>query len=151
MRVDDALVRHYLDTSMVMRLATVSARGHASITPLWFVVDGGMLLAGTAAHTVAVRNVRADGRVSVLLDAERAGPSSMVLRLWGRATVQDRLPSPAVVARMAAKYYLTPRGARVELAHARQWALRLRYYRQADGVVLAVEPTSAELVDVPTP
>jgi hypothetical protein len=151
MRLDDALVRHYFDCSMVMRLATVSARGYPSITPLWFVVDDGVLLAGTAAHTVAVRNVRADERVSVLLDAELAGPSSIVLRLWGRATVHDRLPSPAVMARMARKYYLTPRGARVELAHARQWPLRLRYYRQAQGVVLAIEPGSAELVGRPTP
>lgn len=150
MRADDALVRHYLDRSMVMRLSTVSAKGHASMTPLWFVVEGGLLLAATGAGTVAARNVGADDRVSVLLDAERAGPSSVVLRLWGTATVRPGLPSPMTFARLARKYYLAPGGARVELAHARQWPLRVRYYRQSEGVVLAIAPGAAELVAVPS-
>src|SRR5262249_59257805 len=37
MRLNDALVRHYLANSLVMRLATVSGRGAPSLTPIWFV------------------------------------------------------------------------------------------------------------------
>lgn len=150
MRADDALVRHYLDRSMVMRLTTVSVRGHASMTPLWFVVEGGLLVAATGAATVAARNVSADERVSVLLDAERGGPSSVVLRLWGTATVRPGLPSPVTFARLVRKYYLSPGGARTELAHARQWPLRVRYYRQSEGVELAIAPHTAELIGVPS-
>ncbi len=75
-----------------MRLATMSAAGHTSITPLWFVVDRGRLIAGTAASTVAVRNVRADPRVTVLLDGERSGQSDFVLRLRGVAEANDGMP-----------------------------------------------------------
>jgi len=41
----DPLVRHYLDHSMVMQLATITARGNASVTPLCFVRHGDHLIA----------------------------------------------------------------------------------------------------------
>lgn len=149
MRPDDPLVRHYLDQSMVMRLATISARGNASITPLWFVVEDGRLLASTAAATMAARNAEADARVTVLLDAEKAGRSELVLRLSGTAEVHHGLASARVLARFAAKYYLAPGGLRSEIAHARQWSRRARYYAQSDAVLLAIAPTDAELLPLP--
>ncbi|MFZ1489292.1 MAG: pyridoxamine 5'-phosphate oxidase family protein, partial [Ilumatobacteraceae bacterium] len=66
MTPDDPTVRHYLKHSMVMRLATQSSTGRASLTPIWFVVSDGALVASTAASTVAARNVAADPRVAVL-------------------------------------------------------------------------------------
>jgi len=148
---DDPLVRHYLDQSMVMRLATISARGNASITPLWFVVEHGRVLASTSAATLAARNAEADARVTVLLDAEKAGHSEIVVRLSGTAEVHHGLPSAQVMARFAAKYYLAPGGLRSEIGHARQRPLRTRYYAQSDAVLLAIEPTEAELVPLPSP
>jgi hypothetical protein len=149
MRPDDPLVRHYLAHSMVMRLATISARGAASITPLWFVLDGDWLIASTGAATVAARNVGYDRRVTLLLDGETAGRSELVLRLSGTAEVRRGLPPVRLMARLAAKYYVAPRGARSELLHARQWSLRSRYYAQSQAVVLAIKPEHAELVAVP--
>ncbi len=150
MTPDDALVRHYVATSMVMRLATLSGRGHASLTPIWFVPHDGALVAATAATTLAARNIAADPRVSVLLDGEQAGRSELVVRLWATATVHAGMAPAAALARMAAKYYLSPAGARSELAHARQWPLRMRYYAQSEAVWLAVRPAEAELLRVPT-
>jgi hypothetical protein len=49
---------------------------------------------------------------------------------------------------MALAYYA--RGWRSELAHARLWDLRRRYYAQADGVTLEITPTSAELLRRPS-
>jgi len=149
MKPDDPVVRHYLAHSMVMRLATISARGNASITPLWFVVDRGRFVAATGAATLAARNAGADARVMLLLDGEKAGRSELVLRMSGTAEVRKGLPPARVMARFAAKYYVAPRGLRSEFAHARQWSLRTRYYAQGEAVLLAIEPTHAELVSVP--
>jgi hypothetical protein len=133
-----------------MRLATMSAAGHTSITPLWFVVDRGRLIAGTAASTVAVRNVRADHRVTVLLDGERTGQSDFVLRLRGVAEANGGMPPRAAMIRLAAKYYLSPGGLRCELRNGRRWRLRQRYYAQASAVWIAIEPTAAEFLPLPS-
>ncbi len=146
MKADDPLVAHVVRNSFVMRLATMSAAGHPSITPLWFVVDRGRLIAGTAASTVAVRNVRADPRVSVLLDGERYGQSDVVLRLRGVAEADDGLPPRSAMIRLAAKYYLSPGGLGCELHNSRRWRLRQRYYAQATAAWIAIEPTGAEFL-----
>ncbi len=109
-----------------MRLATVSANGAPSLTPIWFVVVKGRLIASTAASTVAARNVAAEPRVTVLLDGEKAGQSEYVLRVRGVAAVHRGLPPAGVLARFGAKYYLAPRGLRSEIAHASRWRLRTR-------------------------
>jgi hypothetical protein len=149
MRANDHLIRHYLAHSLVMRLATVSATGAPSLTPIWFVVVKGRLIASTAATTVAARNVAAQSRVTMLLDGEKAGQSDYVLRLRGVAAVHDGLPPAGALARFGAKYYLAPSGLRSEIAHANRWRLRTRYYAQSEAVWLAIEPTTAELIRVP--
>lgn len=151
MRPDDPLVGHYLASSLVMRLATASRRGSPSLTPLWFVTVDGRLVASTGAATVAARNLAAEPRVTVLLDGEAAGRSELVLRVRGTAEVNLGMPPFAVLARYAAKYYLTRDGLRCELAHARRWGLRRRYHAQSEPVWLVIEPTAAELVAVPRP
>lgn len=151
MRPDDPIVGRYLATSLVMRLATTSASGAASITPIWFVPVDGQLIASTAAATVAARNVAADPRVTVLLDGELAGRSDYVVRLRGRARVHEGLPSWAAMARIGRKYYLTPHGLRTELTHLTSWPLRNRYYRQSEAVWISIDPAAAELVRVPEP
>lgn len=135
--------------SYVARLATVSATGAPALTPLWFVVDDDHLIMATAAATLAARNSAANRRVSVLLDAERAGPSTQVLRLAATARVHEGLAPWRMLARFARKYYVTPPALRHELANARRWRLRTRYYGQSDGVWLEIEPTRAELLRNP--
>lgn len=151
MRPDDPIVAHYLAHSLVMRLATVSARGAPSLTPIWFVVVDGRLVSTTAATTVAARNIATEPRVTVLLDGETAGRSDYVLRLRGTATVHEGLPPLGVLARFGRKYYLAPGGLRSEVSHASRWRLRMRYYGEAQSVWLAIEPAVAALVPVPTP
>lgn len=149
MSPDAPLVHHYLASSLVMRLATVSGRGRPSLTPIWFVLVGGSLASTTAATTVAARNITAEPRVTILLDGETAGRSGFVLRVRGTAEVHPGLPPLGVLARFAAKYYLSPRALRSEIAHANRWRLRIRYYAQSDPVWLSVEPTTAELIPAP--
>jgi hypothetical protein len=129
---------------MVARVATRSPSGGAFVTPLWFVVDAGLVLASTGAASVTVRNLRACPEVVVLFDADRGPREDRALRLRGLATAHERLPGWRAIARFALKYYLAPGGLRCELAHARRWALRLRYYGQASPAVVAITPQSAE-------
>jgi hypothetical protein len=149
MRPDDPHVEHYVAHSLVMRLATLSARGAASLTPIWFVRHQGQLVSSTAASTVAARNIVAEPRVTVLLDGESAGRSPFVVRLRGTAEVHRGLPPLGVLARFAAKYYVAPAGLRSELSHANRWALRARYYAQSDPVWITIDPTDADLIPVP--
>jgi Pyridoxamine 5'-phosphate oxidase len=149
MRPNDPLVGHYVAHSLVMRLATVSAQGRPSLTPIWLVKLDGRLISSTAATTVAARNVAAELRVTVLLDGETAGRSEFVLRLRATAVIHRGLLPLGVLARFGVKYYLSPRGLRSELSHTGRWRLRTRYYAQSDAVWLTVEPTAAELIPVP--
>ena len=149
MRPSDPLVRHYLASSLVMRLATVSARAAPSLTPIWFVTVDGRLVSSTGAATVAARNIAAGSRVTVLLDGEAAGRSEVVLRLRGTAEVHQGLPPLGVLLRFGLKYYVSRGGLRSELLHADRWRLRTRYYAQSSAVWITIEPTAAELIPVP--
>jgi hypothetical protein len=146
---DDPIVRFFLEHSRVLRLATLSPAGRPALTPLWFVMEGGRLLATTGRATLAARNAAADPRVVLLLDAEAAGRSAHVLRLHGRATVHGALPSWRALARLAWRHYAAPPALRAELAHAGQWSLRRRYYAQSEGATITIEPDRAELLRRP--
>lgn len=143
------MARRFIRRTMVVRLATMTASGAATVTPLWFVVDDGIVVT-TAAATVAARNVAADPRVSMLFDGARDGRSDLVLRLAGTAVVHRGLPPPRTLVRIGVKYYVSPSAARVEIANARRWSLRARYYAQGDPVWLQITPGSAALLPRPT-
>jgi len=128
-------------------VATRSPTGAPSLTPLWFVIEGGRLFLTTGRATLAARNAELNPEICVLLDAEGRGRSDRVLRLRGRATVLPQLPSWRVLARFALKYYLG--GARSELTHAGKWRLRQHYYGQGRAAVIEVVPESAELLRLP--
>ncbi|HVP28821.1 MAG TPA: pyridoxamine 5'-phosphate oxidase family protein [Myxococcota bacterium] len=147
MRPDDPIAIAYLERSMVARIATRSPKGWPALTPLWFVWSGGRLYTTTGRDTLAARNAARDPNVDVLLDAEAAGRAAHLLRLRGCATVRPGLPGWAILARIALKYY--GGGWRSELAHARLWDLRRRYYAQAHGVTIEIVPDDAELLARP--
>ena len=144
----DARVRDFLDASTVVELATVSPSGRPFVTPLWFVGDDGALYVTTAATSRAARNVATHPAVAMLLHGDRDGRRDQVLLLRGSATVHHAFPSWRVLAKLALKYHLSPRGALSELRHAAQWPLRLLYYSDARGgpAHLRIVPTTGEIV-----
>jgi len=144
----DARVRDFLDVSTVVELATVSPYGRPFVTPLWFVADEGALYVTTAATSRAARNVATHPAVAMLLHGDRDGRRDRVLLLRGSATVHHAFPSWRVLAKLALKYQLSPRGALSELRHAAQWPLRLLYYADAHGgpAHLRIVPTAGEIV-----
>jgi hypothetical protein len=147
----DPMVVAFLQRSMVAQVATRSAKGRPFMTPLWFVVDGGVLYITTGPETRTGKNIIRHPEVVMLLSGERGRKSDQVLRLRGTATCHRGLPGWRVLLRIAAKYYASPGALRVELRNAGRWHLRQLYYGQALGGFghIRVVPTAADFVRVP--
>ncbi len=152
MRADDPMVLEVLQRSMVARIATLSRNGRPSITPLYFVCLDGYIWLGTVDWTLAARDVRADPRVSVLLNVEQNLHDRRVLRITGRAIVRtDAEAQRSYARRVAFKYVLTPSGIFNYLKHIRQYLLMHRYHAQSaakgKSCVIEVTPEQVEFLD----
>ncbi|CQD07779.1 pyridoxamine 5'-phosphate oxidase-like protein [Mycobacterium europaeum] len=134
--------------SWVMLLATRSPKGTPFAVPLWFVAHRGRWYATTSASSWTVRNVQACPQVAMLLGGE-GGSRSDRLVVRGRATAVRGVPPPAVLARIAWRYYLQPRFAVVEVSHLRLWPRRMRYYRQSSPAYVVITPEAATECRVP--
>jgi hypothetical protein len=143
----DAAARAAIRRTMVVELATLSAKGRPFVTPIWFVASGGALYMTTAPGSRAGRNVARHPAVTLLF---HGGPRG-ALRVRGRATCHRGLPPWRVLGRIAAKYYVAPGALLLELRNARRWGLRARYYREGKGGFgyLRVVPDAAERLPAP--
>ncbi|MEA2403672.1 MAG: hypothetical protein QOE08_319 [Thermoleophilaceae bacterium] len=85
------------------KLATTRKDGRPHVMPIWFVLDGEDVVFNTGANSVKGRNIRRDGRVSLLVDDER--PPFAYVQLNGTATREDN-PSNMLdcSSRIAARY-----------------------------------------------
>jgi PPOX class probable F420-dependent enzyme len=54
------------------KLATVRKDGRPHVVPIWFVLDGNILVFNTGEHTVKAANMRRDPRVTICVDEEIA-------------------------------------------------------------------------------
>lgn len=147
----DAAVRAVLRRSMIVQVATRSPKGHPFVTPLWFVVDSGVLYITTGPETRAGKNVVQHPAAVLLFSGAGVDGSDRVLRLRGTATCHRELPPWRVLLRIAVKYYASPRALRAELRNAGKWRLRRRYYGQSKGGFghLRVVPTEADFLPRP--
>lgn len=131
-----------LSTSRVMILATRSADGTPFAIPLWFVTSRGRIWATTAATSRSVRNVASSPEVAILLGGERGHDNNRLL-VRARARAVSGTPPPAVLARIAWRYYLQPKFAVVELNHVGLWGRRVQYYRQSRAAHVIITPLTA--------
>ncbi|GAA0250353.1 hypothetical protein GCM10010492_58140 [Saccharothrix mutabilis subsp. mutabilis] len=137
-----------LSTSRVMVIATRSRKGTPFAVPLWFVPHHGRFYAATAASSWTVRNVLACPEVAVLFGGE-GGHDGDRLLVRGRARAVPGMTPAPVLARIVWRYFLSPRFATAELAHARLWNLRRRYYTQSRPAYVVITPLSAVHCGVP--
>ena len=136
---------------MVVQVATLSPQRRPFVTPLWFVVEGGVLYLTTGPATRAGRNVAQYPTWCCCSTVSESMQRGGVLRLRGMATCHGGLPSWRVLLRVAAKYYVLPAALPVELRNARKWRLRRRFYGQLKGGFgyIRVVPTGGEVLARP--
>ncbi|HEX8032902.1 MAG TPA: pyridoxamine 5'-phosphate oxidase family protein [Ktedonobacterales bacterium] len=151
MNVDDPTMLDVLRRCVVARIATLSRNGRPSINPLYFVCQSGHIWLGTSEWTLAVRNVKADPRVSVLFEVERDRSPHWVLRISGQACVRtDPKIQRSYNLRVARKYLMTPGGICHYLTHLRQLKLQHTYHAQAaekgQACVIEVTPLHAKFL-----
>ena len=152
MEVDDPAAVEVIQRCMVARIATLSSHGRPSINPLYFVYQNGHVWLGTAAWTLAARNVKADPRVSVLFEVEQERADRRVLRISGRAGVDtDRSVQRTYQRRVVRKYILTPGGIFSYLMNFRL-LLPMHYYHAQSAekglaCVIDVTPERADFLN----
>ncbi len=151
MPMNDPAVHALLRRAKVARIATLSRSGHPSITPLYFVVVHEQIWLGTPEWTLAVRDIKADPRVSLLFEVEQNPQDRRVLRITGRAQIRtDAQVQRSYNLRVAFKYLLTLGQIRNTFAHRRLLPLRRRYRAQSQAkgqaCVIAVAPEQVEFL-----
>src|SRR3989304_5858166 len=86
---------------------TVSAKGLPNLTPLWYVFDAGRLYMNTRGASIAVKNLRANPDVVVLVQEARG----QIVRIRGTARFTRAGPTRLRAAfRAMLKYHLSPGG-----------------------------------------
>ena len=135
-----------LQRAKIARIATFSAKGRPNLTPLWFVFDGARLYMNTREASVAVRNLRANPEVVVLVEDERG----RVTRIRGTAQFTKDAPMRRRAAfRATLKYHLSPGGLANLMSSLRSLPARVRYYteRVGESGVIVITPLTMEVLD----
>ncbi len=84
-------------------LATTRADGRPHVAPIWFTLDGDVLLFNTGESTVKGANLRRDGRVALTVDDD--DPPFAFVSIEGTATLSDDVETMLHWAtRIAARY-----------------------------------------------
>ncbi len=97
------VLRFLADGARTGKLATASPTGLPHVAPIWFLVDGRDLVFTTGRDTVKGRNLRANPRAALSVDAEPYPHSFVVVR--GAVTVIELAPDLLDWAtRLAARY-----------------------------------------------
>ena len=91
-----------LRTDQILWLTTVRADGQPQASPVWFLWDDGTLLVYSEPAAQKLRNLAANPRVAVHLEADEAGED--VVTIDGTATVDPDAPPSDRVEAYRAKY-----------------------------------------------
>jgi PPOX class probable F420-dependent enzyme len=100
----DEYQRFLMDTPRTGKLATVRADGRPHVVPIWFVLDGDILVFSCGSGSVKAQNMRRDARVSLCIDDEKP-PFSFVL-IDGTTDIQTFTPEEMLpwTTRIARRY-----------------------------------------------
>jgi PPOX class probable F420-dependent enzyme len=105
MALDDSRIQSFLATKEIAVLATVQADGSPLAMPMWFLHAPESLTMISVADTQKVRNLRRDGRVSVVAEAVAGNGEVRGVTVQGRAEfLQDGPERRALIDRFHAKY-----------------------------------------------
>ncbi len=93
-----------LEEEMVVWMTTVNAAGQPQTSPVWFLVQGECIVVYSLAQTPRTRNIAANPRVSLNLNATPSGGEVVVIE--GRAHVAEDGPPADEDLDYVAKYQL---------------------------------------------
>ncbi|HVO42169.1 MAG TPA: PPOX class F420-dependent oxidoreductase [Aggregatilineales bacterium] len=100
----DAYRRFMLEGPRTAKLATVRADGRPHVAPIWFDLDGEILVFTTGEDTVKGKNVRRDPRVNLCVDDDK--PPFAYALIEGRAQILASTPAELLywATRIAGRY-----------------------------------------------
>lgn len=110
-------------------LATISPKGEAVLTPIWYLYRDGKIYMRTGLESVKARNVRSDPRVTVCVQDER--PPYASLTVYGRASIE---PASEGLGAEIARRYLGAVGGAFYVREARQ------AIEQSEEITLVITP-----------
>jgi general stress protein 26 len=90
------VVQRLLDEAIIVRVATVMSSGAPHVAPFWFHWDGTRIFLSTLDNRTS-RNIRRDGRVSVVVDLGTTFAELRQATIAGRARVWDPEEAPGDV------------------------------------------------------
>jgi PPOX class probable F420-dependent enzyme len=103
--MSDDEVREFLATGHTGILATLRADGSPAVMPLWYVMIDESVFVRTLARSAKAKHVRADPRVSFIVESGRAWAELKAVVIYGDAVIET---APDVIANVdsafAAKY-----------------------------------------------
>ncbi|MFW9769496.1 MAG: pyridoxamine 5'-phosphate oxidase family protein [Candidatus Thorarchaeota archaeon] len=80
-------VLEFLNYVTVARVCCHNKDGSIHASPVWFCYEGGKLIFGTPEHSVKLRNIQRDNKVTVLVDSE--GPPTRGVLIYGEAEISE--------------------------------------------------------------
>jgi hypothetical protein len=80
-------IESFLREAKTARFCSHNGDGTIHAAPVWYSYEGGKLIIGTPLRSRKARNVRRDGRVTVLVDVD--GPPAMGVIIYGRAKLEE--------------------------------------------------------------
>jgi PPOX class probable F420-dependent enzyme len=86
---DEECRRFLLEGTRTGKLAVTRRDGTPYVLPVWFVLDGDVVVLTTGAETVRGRSLRRDGRASMCVDEDE--PSYSFVRINGRVRLSEDL------------------------------------------------------------
>ncbi len=98
----EAEVESLLEKPLVARLTSTNRDGTVRITPLWFEQRGKTTVFNTHENTTHARNIKRNGKASVLIDT--AEYPYKTVHMIGEARVDERASNAEEIGKMFARY-----------------------------------------------
>jgi nitroimidazol reductase NimA-like FMN-containing flavoprotein (pyridoxamine 5'-phosphate oxidase superfamily) len=151
MSVSKRAMRNFVDRTLTVRLATVSAKGTPMVTPLWYARDGDVIYMGTRRGSIHARHMTENPRVVMLFGDRNVRRTKRVLKVIGTARVCEyETMSSARKARLAWRYFFQPEALWHWLKNWRKLGVRNRYYAErTDPAMVEITLEDAEFVPQP--
>ena len=82
-------LEQFLSKRLIAKIATNGLDGFPHVVPIWFLHAERKILMATGGHSMKVRNIKADRRVSVLIDSAKQGYENRGVLFGGHAEILE--------------------------------------------------------------